>query len=238
MDIAGFWEVYPLLLPRYFFREDFNHLEDWLLDRCVGIREFKSGSFLNGMGIDYNTIYYILSGVGVFYVIHESGERSTLTYHGYGTMYPLVRLTERFKMEDNIFFQAVTDMKVAVFPDSMILDLMMENRDFARAELQLFEKHINLFIFRTANNEHGDALSAVSNFLYMMLYNKGSFARGNTICLSQDEIAEGCGLTRVHVTRTLKVLAERGVIGVERRKIIIHDLDRLIAHCSKDLIDE
>lgn len=227
-----------MLLPRYFFKEDFTQFEEWLLERCVGIRAFKPGAFLNGMDIDYNTIYYILSGVGVFYVIHESGERSTLTYHGYGTMYPLVRETERFKIEDNIFFQAITDMKVACYPNDMILDLMMENRDFAKAKLQLFNKHINIFCFRTANSEHGNALSAVSNFLYIMLYNNSSFVRENTLCLSQDEIAEGVGMTRVHVTRTLKVLADQGIIRIERRKIVIHDLERLIAHCSKDLISE
>lgn len=226
-----------MLLPRYFFREDFTQFEDWLLERSTGIREFKTGAFLNGMDIDYNTIYYILSGVGVFYVVHESGERSTLTYHGAGTMYPLMRVTERFKMEDNIFFQAITDMKVAVFPNDMILDLMMENRDFAKAKIQLFNKHINIFCFRTANSEHGNALCAVSNFLYIMFYNNSSFTKGNTLLLSQDEIAEGVGMTRVHVTRTLKVLADQGIIGVERRKIVIHDMERLISTCSKDLIE-
>ncbi len=227
-----------MLLPRYYFGEDFVQFEDWLLERCMGIREFKAGAFLNGMDIDYNTIYYILGGVGVFYVLHESGERSTLTYHGYGTMYPLVRETEKFKIEDSIFFQAVTDMKVAVFPNNRILDLMMENRDFAKAKLQLFNKHINLFCFRTSNNEHGDALTAVSNFLYIMLYNNSSFAQGNTLYLSQNEIAEGVGITRVHVTRTLKILADQGILGRERKKIVIYDWNRLIDHCSKDLIEE
>jgi len=225
-----------MLLPRYYFGEDFTQFEDWLLQRCDGIQDFKAGAYLNGMSIDYNTIYYILSGVGKFYVLHESGERSTITYHGHGTMYPLVRETERFKIEDSIFFQAITDMRVAVFPNSRILDMMMENREFAKTKIQLFNKHINIFCFRTANNEHGDALSTVSNFLYIMLYNNSSFVHNNTICLSQDDIAEGVGLTRVHVTRTLKVLASQDIITLERRKIIINDLDRLIQNCSNDLV--
>lgn len=225
-----------MLLPRYFFRDDFSRFEDWLLERCSGIREFPSGAFLNGTVIDYNTIYYILDGVGVFYVLHDSGERSMLTWHGRGTMYPLVRETERFKMEDNIFFQAVTDMKVAVFPNGKILSLILENPDFARAKIQLFNKHINLFLFRTSNGEHGSALSAVSNFLYIMLYNNASFANGNAICLTQSELAEGTGLTRVHVTRMLRILSDEGVLEVERKRILIRNLDGLIAHCSRDLI--
>lgn len=225
-----------LLLPRYFFKEDFVEFEDWLLTNSTGVREFRSGEFLNGAAIDYNTIYYILSGVGVFYILHESGERSALTYHGHGTMYPLVRETERFKLEDNIFFQAVTDMKVATFPNEKILDLMMENRSFAKAKVQLFNKNINLFLFRLSNGEHGSALSAVSNFLYIMLYNDSAFARGNAICLTQSELAEGVGLTRVHVTRMLRILSEEGILEVERRRIVIKDLERLISHCSSDLI--
>lgn len=99
-----------MLYPRYYYREDFNRFESFLLSKKPAIQTFHPEDFLNGYAIGYDTIYYILCGVGKMSVLHESGEHSILSYHGPGTMYPLIRFGDHFELENNLFFQALTDM--------------------------------------------------------------------------------------------------------------------------------
>jgi len=45
--------------------------------------------------------------------------------------------------------------------------------------------------------------------------------------LSQEDIGDATGLTKIHVNRTLKALREQGLMEISSRTLKIHDLDAL-----------
>lgn len=45
--------------------------------------------------------------------------------------------------------------------------------------------------------------------------------------LTQQDLGEACGLTSVHVNRTLRVLRETGMVEVQDRTVSVHDFERL-----------
>lgn len=49
--------------------------------------------------------------------------------------------------------------------------------------------------------------------------------------LTQTDVADATGLTPVHVNRTLQELRKDGLITLQRRELIIHDLDQLVSAC-------
>ena len=47
--------------------------------------------------------------------------------------------------------------------------------------------------------------------------------------LTQEELGDTMGLSTVHVNRTLQELRSQGLITSEGKRVIVHDLDRLMA---------
>ncbi len=227
-----------MLYPRYYYRDDFKQFEPFLLTKKPDIHTFHSGAFLNGYVIGYDTIYYILQGVGKMSALHESGEHSILSYHGPGTMYPLIRCGEQFKLENNLFFQALTDMEVMVFSGKEIVAFMQENNEFSEQTVRLFNRYINMLVCRIVDREHGNALSAISNLLYILFCDNFYSCRTNELTISQGEIAEITGMSRVHVNRTLQALVSQGSIVTRSGSILLTDLKKLEENCSQDVVGE
>ena len=234
-----------MIIPRYYFGADYISFEEYLLQECDSIQHFPKGSFLNGTDIDYNTIYYILDGLGQFYILHESGKRSIISIHGYGTIYPLFRDLDggeyplkQYKLEGNLFFQAITDMKVAAFSYETMSRLITSNSKFCHRSLQSYLNYINLLLYRVTTSDHDDAEKKVCNYLFSMHYYGKQLVVGNQLFVTQEDIADFLGLTRTHVSRILKRLIGEEIISIGRKSITINDINQLLNHCSSDIKPE
>ncbi len=229
-----------MVIPRYYYGADFTSFEDILLKECDKIQTFKKGEYLNGTLIDYNTIYYIIEGLGQFYILHESGGRSVISLHGYGNIYPLFRDLEdgeeQFKLEANLFFQAITDMKVATFSYKKMSHLITNNSEFCHKTLRAYLKYINLLLYRITATENDNATRKICNYLFSMHYYGKQLVIGNQIFITQEDIADSIGLTRVHISRCLKQLVNDGILSLSRKAITILNLEGLLAYCSSDIL--
>lgn len=161
-----------------------------------------------------------------------------MSYHGPGTMYPLIRCGVHFGLENNLFFQALTDMEVMAFSKGEVMGLMQENGAFLEQTVMLFNRYINLLVCRIMEREHGDALTAVSNLLYILFCDNFYSCHANELIISQREIAEITGTTRVHTNRILQDLVSSGSITTQSGRIFLHDLEKLKQTCSQDVIGE
>ena len=72
--------------------------------------------------------------------------------------------------------------------------------------------------------------------LYLRLKHRG-LSRGYTIQfpLSQEDIADTLGLTRIHVNRTIKALRKDGLLKIENHELTILDYDALYAMVGSQL---
>lgn len=230
-----------MVIPKYFYSNDFSAYHDFLVSQCDGMKTFKRGEYLNGADVDYNTIYYLISGVGYFYVLHESGKRSIISMHGTGDIYPLFRDLEDgnvpFQLESNIFFQAMSDVKVATFSYQTMKSLITKDDGFCHRWIRAYNNYINLLLYRITTSDNDNAATKVCNYLFSMyIYAEEPVKHQSSIYISQEEMAEMLGMTRIHLSRVLNKLSADGVIMIGRKLINIIDIDKLKKICSKDII--
>ena len=69
-----------MLIPRYYFAEDFHAFYKYFSSQPHEKKNFKVGEFLWQPGAPYEKIHYIISGVGMHYADHESGKRKKLVF--------------------------------------------------------------------------------------------------------------------------------------------------------------
>jgi len=230
-----------MVIPKYYYSADFLPFKDYLIERCDCVKAFKKGEYLNGAGADYNTIYYLISGVGYFYVLHESGKRSIISIHGSGDIYPLFRDLEDgstpFQLEKSIFFQAMSDVEVAVFSYKTMKSLIDKREDFRHKWIRAYMNYINLLLYRISISDNDTGSTKVCDYLFSMYtYADWPIKENASLHISQEEIAEMIGMTRIHLSRILSVLASEKVVTLGRKLITICDFEALKRGCSKEVI--
>ena len=77
-----------MLIPRYYFADDFRPFYAYFLSQPHSVRIFHKGDYLWPLGAPYEKIHYIISGVEMHYADHESGRRKIISFHGPGTVFP------------------------------------------------------------------------------------------------------------------------------------------------------
>lgn len=230
-----------MVIPKYYYCADFLPYKDYLIEQCDCIKSFKRGEYLNGAGSNYNTIYYLISGIGYFYVLHESGKRSIISMHGSGDIYPLFRDLEDgstpFQLERSIFFQAMSDVEVAVFSYKTMKALIDTREDFCHKWIRAYNNYINLLLYRITTSDNDTGATKVCNYLYSMYtYADKPIKENGALHLSQEEIAEMLGMTRIHLSRILNGLVSEKVVTLGRKLITISDFEALKRGCSKEII--
>ena len=103
-----------MLMPRYYFAEDFRPFQDYFLSQPHTEKTFQKGGLLWEPGRPYEKIHYILSGAAMHYALHESGRRKIISFHGPGTVFPGYR-QNGYRIECTLATQALSDMRVLEF---------------------------------------------------------------------------------------------------------------------------
>ena len=85
--------------------------------------------------------------------------------------------------------------------------------------------YVNLLLYETAHQEYN------STFLYLLPARKPSPC-GCVIDMTQDDLADILGVSRVQLTRALAMLRERDILRTHRGHIEITDRTALAAYCS------
>ena len=81
-------EGVPMLIPRYYFSNEYTELYDYFLSQPHRKRTFHRGEYLWKPGELIHKVYYIISGISVTYAEHEEGRRKILFFHTTGSVFP------------------------------------------------------------------------------------------------------------------------------------------------------
>ena len=73
------------------------------------------------------------------------------------------------------------------------------------------------------------------NLLYLLTMNQPSNS-GLVIEMTQEDIADILGMSRVQITRELTDLRNRKVISTNRGRLIITDLPALVSMCTDEIM--
>ena len=206
-----------MLMPRYFFSDDFQQFYEYFLSQPHSQKTFHKGEYLWKPGQPYEKIHYIISGAAIHLADHESGRRRIISFHGAGTVFPGYRQYD-YKIELSLVTIALSDMKVLEFTKEQFQNMFETN-----------------FLFEIVHQEYNPSFVKICNLLYLLTINQPSCS-GLVIDMTQEELSEILGLSRIQVTRGLSELRNQNIISTTRGKVHVVDLPALASLCSSETL--
>lgn len=210
-----------MLIPRYYFFNDYAELYDYFVSRPHKERKFHKNEYLWELDEPIRRVYYIKSGICQTLATHEDGYQKILFFHSKGTLFPGFH-ESFFKIEKSIVTKAVSDMETLEFSRESVYQMFQENRHLSNIAFESYAKLINLLIYETAHQDYNNSFIKLCNLLYLFSQNSPN-GRTNHIVLSQENIADILTINRVNAAKCLSRLRDEGIIVSHRKWIEIVD---------------
>ncbi|MBS6397554.1 MAG: Crp/Fnr family transcriptional regulator [Clostridiales bacterium] len=223
-----------MLTPRYIFADDFKQFYQYFLSQPHIKKTLRKGEYLWATGSPCEKIHYIVSGAAVHYADHENGRRKIISFHASGTVYPGYHLND-YKIELSLTTVALSEMIVLEFTKEQFQKMFESNTALSEQVVNWYSMYVNRFLFETVHQEYNSSLIKICNLLYLLTAAQTSLSKF-TIEMTQDELAEMLGLSRVQLTRGLSELRKRNIILTKRNQIKVIDLAALTALCTSEAL--
>ena len=139
-----------------------------------------------------------------------------------------------YKIEQALVTQSLTDMCVLEFTIPQFQTMFEQNTALSEQVVTWYSMYVNSLLFSSIHQEYNPSLVKICNLLYLLTINQPTDA-GMRIELTQDELAELLGLSRVQLTRGLSALRQQRIISTSRGAIRVLDLPRLLSLCSSEV---
>ncbi len=223
-----------MLTPRYFFADDFRQFYEYFLSQPHTARTFHKGNYLWKPGQPYEKIHYIISGSAIHFADHENGRRKIISFHGAGTVFPGYRQYD-YKIELSLITAALSDMKVLEFTKDQFQKMFETNTALSEQVVNWYSMYINRFLFEIVHQEYNPSFVKICNLLYLLTINQPTCS-GLVIDMTQEDLAEILGLSRIQLTRGLSDLRKQNIISTTRGKVHVIDLPALASLCSSETL--
>lgn len=223
-----------MLTPRYYFTEDFSRFYECFLAQPHRKRTLQKGEYLWEPDKLMQKIHYIISGIARTEIEHENGRRKIISFHGSGTLFPGYHQTD-FKIEQSILTKAVSDMEVLEFTRAGFGRIVEQNRQLNAALIEWYSKYVNLLLYETAHQEYNSSFVKLCNLLHLLLTAEIG-EQGGALPVTQEELSDILGLSRVHLTKGLARLREEKIIETRRKRIVIINPQSLADYCSLETV--
>lgn len=155
------------------------------------------------------------------------GDRKAFMYHGIGTLtpYSLTRPQNGiFKIDLDIFITtAMTDIDAIAIRPEVFYETFTKNSDLATALLHYVIDHSNLYLTEQLYLSYSSAFNKTASFI--IIYTK--YLMNHGVYLTQREIGEFIGETRLEVARALKKLRDLNIVETSRTSIKVLDYEKL-----------
>lgn len=224
-----------MLIPRYYFSNDYTDFYQFFLTRPHIRKTFKRNQYLWNPGEHVNQVYYIISGVAQTSILHENGSRKICSLHSQGTVFPGCHQAA-FKIEHSIITTALSSMETLCFTNEEFLKMLCDNQKLMLRTLDWYAAYINLLLYESAHQDYNSSFIKLCNLLYLFSQNSPDGKSSPIIHLTQENIAEILTVTRVNAARNLSRLRAEGIIASHHKWLEILDLQALEAYCSQETL--
>lgn len=139
-----------------------------------------------------------------------------------------------YKIELSIVTKAICDMEVLEFTKEQFRHIFEENAALSACVVEWFSMYTNLLLYETAHQEYNDSCVKLCNLLYLLFVNRAPGSE--ELDVTQEDLADILGVSRVNLARNLAALREEGLICTHRRCIEVLDAGALARHCSLETL--
>lgn len=214
--------------PEGFGLDDFDRAGVRVVERRFGA---KDTIFTPGDPDDQ--LYFLLSGTVRLYKIYGDYKEATTALLKDAGIFGKLNLVEG-RWQD-VFAEAITDVRVASIQKSTLTEVVKRRPDFAMKLFASFSERLR------QSDEVIESLlhREVSTRLATLLLNLGErFGEGNgsgtmlDVRLTHQDLANMIASTREAVSKVMSELQREGTIKVENRRIVIQDRKALVEHAA------
>ena len=156
--------------------------------------------------------------------------RARERFHGAGTLFPVYH--ERgYRIELAITTEALSPVETLEFSKADFRAMFSENGALAAALVEWYASYVNLLLYETAHQEYNGSFLKLCNLLYLLA------PAGGLDAVTQEELADILGTSRVNLTRGLAQLRSEGVVRTRRGRVEITDREALARRCSLETVE-
>ena len=130
---------------------------------------------------------------------------------------------------------ALSEMEVLEFTISQFQSMFQSNTKLSEQVVTWYSMYVNRFLFETIHQEYNSSLVKISNLLYLLT--GGQPVNSNLVIdMTQNELSEILGLSRIQLTRGLSELRNQNIISTARGKVHVTNLPALAKLCSSETL--
>lgn len=201
----------------------------------ISDRQFPQKSIVFEEGKEQSSLYICIRGWGARYRLLPDGQRQIIDLILPGTLFGA---THNGDGEHTTSAEALMDMTIADLDAQAMRSLSKQAPRLASAlALCLTEESAHLSE-RVVSLGRRDAFERLAHFLLEVYYRQSpdddSSRPTAHIPIPQQEMADFLGLTNVHVSRTMRKMADKGLIAYDDDDVTIRDKQALAECCDFD----
>ena len=184
---------------------------------------FREGAFPDG-------IFYIKSGKVKKYKLDKDGKEQIIYVANIGELFGYHAILSEDRYPDSA--GALEESKIAFIPKEDFLETLNQSKVLSRRllktlshEFAVLANSVTMFAQKSVKERLALQLIVIRE-KYEVNFHPGMPVEIN---LSRDDLASLVGTARENVVRVLSEFKEAGIVETKGRKIIVHDVNRLIA---------
>ncbi|WP_126993591.1 Crp/Fnr family transcriptional regulator [Thermosipho globiformans] len=196
-----------------------------LLEKSGKIVDIKKN---NEIELPISTIGIVIKGKIKQFLTNKEGLEKILFYLQPGEIFGEIDYFGESKF--NIITTAVENSKISILEKNVIEEHLSKNPILYRFFMKSIIRKLRIIELQMLNMTFNDSTGRISNTILRLAAQQG-IKKGNEIIinfpLTQQELANIIGCSRITVSRTLNELISKGIISIDHKKIIIKNLKEL-----------
>jgi len=196
------------------------------LSKLGKLKEFPKNKIIEVPGTDFiaivvegkikQTLYSIKGLEKVLYILQPGEIFGEMDYFSCG--------------KNNMITKTMAKSVVSIVEREILEKRLMENSNLYRYFLHSVTRKFRIVMLQMADMTFNDSIGRIANTLLRLSSQQGINVDNKLVInipLTQQDLANLIGCSRITVTRGLNELRDRNIIDIENRKIIINDIDKL-----------
>ena len=219
--------------PKYYIENTYSDYTEEL--SSIGEKiHFDQGQMLNTLNERMDKLFFMLSGQTEFGVIDSMGNEKIIWFIGPGALFPLYSpLHKTFRLEVNsLYLRTVTEVNAIKISQLEFKKLLLKLPEIAVIMLDQYAELADVLLYEVILHSYSNVQAKICSFIYV--YSNLLQAKG--IEMTQEKLATAIGTSRLNLTRTLRMLREKGIIQTARKKIVVLDMERLRELCADEIL--
>ena len=207
------------------FWKDLSPAQNNFLSQSVRQEFYSAGTLIHRADSGCKGIMSIISGRLRVFCVSEEGREVTLYRVEKGDVCILSASCLMDSLIFDVLIEACDDTEVCLIPSAALHKIEEEN------------PLVSLYIYKNATEKFSEVLWTIQQVLFMkidkrlaqFLYDESIRQKSTLLLLTHEDVAKQIGSVREVVTKTLKYLAEEGIVSLGRGKIEITSKEKLLA---------